>query len=92
MGEAIKACCVAEGGWMDWGVDGKVRFLNRGPGGEIGVFFSAWLIEAMRANKAKIKKYIEMLRAENEARASCLDAANFFRARFNNPPGIGSSN
>lgn len=62
MGSAIKAICIAEGGWMDWGRDGKVRFLNRGPNGEVGVYFPDWVIIGMKANIGKIKRYVEICR------------------------------
>lgn len=66
MGDAIKAVCIAEGGWMDWGADGKVRFLNRGPGGVVGVYFSDWVIQGMKANREKIKRYVELCRELEE--------------------------
>lgn len=66
MGAAIKAVCVACGGWMDWGIDGKVRFLCRGQNGEVGVFFPDWVIQGMRENKAKIKRFVELERELEE--------------------------
>lgn len=66
MGSAIKGVCVACGGWMDWGADGKVRFLNRRENGDVGVFFPDWVIQGMKENKAKIKRFVELEREIEE--------------------------
>ena len=62
MGEAIKACVLAEGGWMDWAADGSVRFLRRGAGGRVGTDFSATLMKYMREHRDDVKVYIEFER------------------------------
>lgn len=67
IGAALRDCCIALGGWVDWSADGSVRFLCRGADGNIGVNFPAWLIAGMREYRKEIKRFIELVKAEDDA-------------------------
>lgn len=68
IGEAIVNLCLALGGWIDWGADGKVRLLSK-RNGRVGMFFPVWLVEGMKDNRDFIKKYFDLIRAgENDNR------------------------
>lgn len=64
MGAAIHGLILAFDGWLDWGGDGKARFLCRAPDGRIGTYFPSCVIELMRDQRESIRRYIAMLREE----------------------------